>query len=514
MYRQIANGAAASLLYIATVVIVSVLQLRLVVQMLPAHIAGVWLLFMSIGAYISFFDFGINPTISREISFFSAASDLSESELNRRIGGLLNTVRLVFRAIAICAGAISVIVGELILGRFAHLKGDFNVASAWMLFSLGASLNLVGGPTFAALFGLGHVAAEKVIRAMSLIVGLLLTIVFLKLGWGIAGLGVAWVLQNGLATLVAHYHLERRWPGLFSGRSSLDWKLAKRLVAPSLKLAAIQFGAILILQSANPIIALVIGTAAIPRYEAVAKIASTMMTLALLVVNSSTPFLSMSYAAGDLDQFRGLVFRNLRLGLGLMITLSAFVAVNGEHIVCIWLGSGSFAGYPVLLALLVMVLLEVHHVVFAIAAIAAGKIVFVWTAILSGVLNVGFAIFLAQRLGLLGVAIAVASAQLLTNNWYAPYVTIRFFKISTLKLLREVWLPAAALLITQLALNIVLKQLPWLGGSSVITVILNFVLGICIGAPVLWALVLHPSERARLLELLLQGWLKARIEHA
>src|SRR5262249_36382117 len=152
-----------------------------------------------------------------------------------------------------------------------------------------------------------------------------------------------------------------------------------------------------------------------PPYEAVAKIAATMMTLALLIVNSSTPFLSMTYAAGELDQFKGLLFRNLRVGIGLMAILSAFVAVNGENIVSVWLGDGIFAGYPVLLTLLLMVMLEVHHVIFATAAIAAGQIVFVWTAITSGILNLGLAIYLSQRFGLLGVAIAVGLAQMLTN---------------------------------------------------------------------------------------------------
>ena len=266
MNRQIANGAVASLLYMATVVLVSMVQLRLVVQMLPPNIAGVWLLFMTIGAYVAFFDLGINPTIGREISFLSAASGLIEPERNKRIAELLNTVRLAFYGIAFCVGAVTLVVGEIIISRYAQSPVDFSLGPAWVLFSVGASLNLIGGPNFAALFGLGHVAAEKVIRSISLLIGLALTILFLKLRWAIVGLALAWLLQNGLAILIAHYYLRRKSVVSSGMRISPNWNVAKKLAAPSLKLAAIQLGAVLILQSANPIIAVVIGTVAIPRY--------------------------------------------------------------------------------------------------------------------------------------------------------------------------------------------------------------------------------------------------------
>jgi O-antigen/teichoic acid export membrane protein len=110
------------------------------------------------------------------------------------------------------------------------------------------------------------------------------------------------------------------------------------------KLASIQLGAILILQTANPLIAAIIGTAAIPPYEAVSRIAATLMTLALLIVNSSAPFLSMAWAAGELGKFRLLLVRNLRLGLGVMVVLCAFVAVNGDRMVSVWLGRPLFCG--------------------------------------------------------------------------------------------------------------------------------------------------------------------------
>lgn len=513
MNRQIFHGAAVSVLYTLAVVFVAVLQLRLIVQILPTEIAGLWLLFLTVGSYVTFFDLGISPTVGREISFFSAARNLPHPERNRRIGELLTTARRVFRTVAICVGVISVAAGEILILRSGHYRTDPSVCWAWAIFSLGVCLNLLASTALAALFGLGAVAIEKLIRGGPLLIGLALTVTALKLHTGILGLSFAWLLQGLLVLFLGWYELRRRFRQLFADQHSPNWTLAKKLAAPSLKLAAIQLGAILILQSANPVIAIMIGTAAIPPYEALSKLAATMMTLALLIVNSSTPFLSMAYAAGQFHTFRLLLFRNLRMGLGLIAIVAAFVAVNGDRIVAVWLGPGKFAGFAVLWVLLFMVLLEVHHVIFASAAMAAGQILFVWTAISSGVLNIALAVFLSGRFGLLGIALAVAIGQLLTNNWYAPFVTIRFFELSYLKLLREVWLPTIALLATELTVNCLLRQVSWLAATNLAVLAWNCIIAASLAIPLGWTFAVRSSERSQLLGFL-RGWSGIRVEQA
>jgi hypothetical protein len=160
-----------------------------------------------------------------------------------------------------------------------------------------------------------------------------------------------------------------------------------------------------------------------------------------------------------------------------------------------------------------MVLLEVHHVIFATAAMAAGQIVFVWAALTSGILNIVFAAILAGRLGLLGIALAIAIGQVLTNNWYAPYYAIRFFRIPVAMLVRQVWAPLCALLAVELMANILLRQLPWLGSPSLLCVAANAIVSGCVGAGMWWLLALDSSERSQIREWL-QGCYALRAEQA
>ena len=144
-----------------------------------------------------------------------------------------------------------------------------------------------------------------------------------------------------------------------------------------------------------------------------------------------------------------------------------------------------------------VVLLEVHHVIFATAVMAAGQIVFVWAALISGAVNIVLAISLVGRFGLLGIALAVAIAQLITNNWYVPFVAVRFFKISIPYLARKVWLPLILLIAAEIAADILVRRLPWFSGDSWARLIMSFLASTCIGLFFWMWLVLQPASGHR-----------------
>ena len=499
MNRHIARGAVSSIVFTSTSVVVALVQLRLIVHFLPSDLAGLWLLFLTVGSYVAFFDLGISPTVGREMSFAIGLTGADEQGRTRRIHELLQTLWHVLRVLALAAGVVSIAAGEIVILASKHYRDNRTVQLTWALFGLGASLNLLGGSALAGLYGLGRVATEKLIRSASLVVGLALTAAALMFNWGILGLAIAWLMQGAVTGVLGWYYLRRALPDIFRLSCSPNWELAKKLAGPSLKFALIQLGAIFILQSANPLIAITLGTSAIPPYEALSKIAATMMTLALLIVNSSAPYFSMAYAAGEYDDLRKLLARNLQLGIGLIIVLGAFVAVNGDRVVAVWLGRSRFAGFFVLWVLLFMVLLEVHHVIFATAVMAAGQIVFVWAALISGALNLILALSLVGRFGLLGIALAIAIAQLLTNNWYVPYVSVRLFKIPVGQLVRTIWLPLLFLLVGEIMADILVRRLPGLSDDTLASLAVTFVTSTCIGV-LFWVwLVLQPGERTQTL---------------
>ncbi|MEO8330915.1 MAG: hypothetical protein ABI479_00655 [Gallionella sp.] len=450
--RKIFQGVLSGFGLTIVSIFVAFVQLRLVIDFLPRSIAGIWLLFLSLGAYIAFFDLGISPTLSREISFILGGN--SEEPSNRRqIADLLATCLRIFQVVAAAVFIIGLIAGMAFLWSIAPTDSIREISIAWVVFMVGASINIIGGAAYASLYGLGDVATERISRALTQLFGLGLSYLSLYLGFGLVGLTTSWVIQNLLSRVVSAFILYQRHPWLRQEKGQAQRTIVKKIVGPSLKWAATGLGAILILQTDNVIIAATLGPSAIPSYEAVAKIAMTLMTLSLYIVTSSSPFLSKAYASGDNNIVNEMLLRNVRLSMSAIVFLVSFMAAFGEQVINLWLGPGNFVGFPVLWTLLLMVLLETHHVALATATMATGRIAFVWAAIGAGVLNILLSLVLVRYWGLWGVALGTMIAQILTNNWYAPYVALRHFKIPFRDYMINVLNPIMVALIACLVFN-------------------------------------------------------------
>jgi O-antigen/teichoic acid export membrane protein len=497
--KKILHGVIGGTAQTLVTILVAFVQIRLILSFLPKDISGTWFLFLSIGAYMTYFDLGISPTLSREISFIMGKPGINASEKTQHIADLITTCQRFFQSIAVAVFLLGFGLGALFLLKIAPSADQRTIPLAWMIFSLGASLNLLGGAAFAALYGTGNVATERLIRATTQLIGLGFSALLLYGGFGIIGLSVAWVSQNLIARLWGWRALFRYHPDLKAKRGTATLTTAKKIAVPSLKWAAMGLGAILILQTDNPIIAATMGVVFIPSYEAAAKIVSALMTFSLLIVTSSTPFLSKAYAAGDLASFRSLLLRNVRLGMAAMLILAAFFTVFGDRVIDVWLGPGNFVGFPVLWTLLIMLTLEAHHVIHATATMAAGHLIFLWMAILSGIIKVGLSVLLASHLGLWGVALGTLIAQLLTNNWYAPYATLKIFNLAFAHYVKKIVFPLSVLALSMVTLNLGLRyttnSMPALAA-----LIVSFIVSSAAGLSIVSLFMMVPDERASYLK--------------
>ncbi|MBI5429524.1 MAG: hypothetical protein HY938_03580 [Nitrosomonadales bacterium] len=505
VHGKILRGVSGGAFFSLVTVIVSFVQLRLVLDFLSPSLAGTWLLFISVGSYIAFFDLGLSPTIAREIGFHLGTERLDQQHKTKLIADLLVTSNYLFHLLSIAVFLLAVLLGGYIVHTSTATDQYSQVAWAWLIFATGAALNLWASSPFAALYGLGYWGSERLIRSLSLLAGLALTVGLLYAGFGIIGLSVAWAAQGLLARMVAKQILHRKYPDLLAARSKPDLQLAKTIITPSLKWAVMGFGAILILQTDNVIIAAVLGPAAIPNYEAAAKIAITAMSFAAILVTATSPQISKAYAEKNTALVASLLSQSVRLSVTMVVFLAAYVAVYGDAIIALWLGNGRFVGFPILWTLLLMVLLEAHHVAMATATVATGHMPFTKPALLAGVLNLAISVILAQHLGLWGVALGTLMAQLLTNNWYAPYVALKHFGIPFSTHYKTVLMPTGLLLAVLLSANFLLKQM--LGNYSHLIVLsssLFFSALIAVGAAYL--LVLTSNERQAIQIQILGNW--------
>lgn len=436
--RGVLSGAALT----AVTAIVGVFNLRLVVHALDENIAGIWIVLLTLGNYLVFFDIGFGPTLSREIAFSDGKANLDEVR-HREKSNLVATTRNTIFGISIVLLLIGGPLGWYLLSRSTVTIPSSELLQTWIIFIGGGLLAMNGSVAHSTLYGLGHVALERSIRVVSQLTWLLLTYVFLSHGLGLRGAALAWILQSLLARTAAFVILHREEPWIRLSGGKFQRELFRKMLSPSLKWAATTLGALLILQSGNLIVAAKVGLSSVAEYEALSKISMAVMTLGLLIATSSSPFLSRAHASHDRELFNSIFFRNLKLGASITVACVLFALFFGESMIEVWLGPGHFAGFGPLVFLMIMTTLEVHHVIFATAAMASGFVPFAPWAIGAGILNVGIGLVLAGPFGLLGMAIATCTAQILTNNWFAPYFAFKNLDLSWSRYLRTVMLPIA-----------------------------------------------------------------------
>jgi O-antigen/teichoic acid export membrane protein len=440
--QRISAGTIGGGVLVAVTIVTAIVHYKLVIGLLPRELAGLWLLFWSFGSYLAFFDLGIGPTLSREISFL--AGDERRLPL---VADLAATCLRIYLGVAALLLLGAVLAGWMLLPTLnLQSISPGGALIAWVLFAAGACVNLFGNLYFAVLTGEGLVATERMTRAFGMLLWLTLSSYALMAGHGLPGLALAWLVNACLGRALAMIVVKLRVGGLSMLQGQWRTDVARRLARPSARWAITQLGALLILQTANVLIAWNLGPASIPSYEAASRVVMAVGTIALLSTNASVPFYSRAFAAGDIAALRKLLYRNVQQGL---LTMAAAIAVLGSfapELFSTWLGHGNFVGYAVLMVMAVMMTLETHHVAHASLTMASGHIPFVRTAIVAGVLNLVVSLILVRWLGLLGIALGTMLVQMLTNNWYAPHVTLRLLGISARSYLRAMVPRFAALI--------------------------------------------------------------------
>jgi O-antigen/teichoic acid export membrane protein len=462
--RKLFAGFVGGITMTLATFVTSFIQFRVLLHHLPTATVGIWLIFLNISNYVSLIDLGLNQTLGREVSFTSALPGVSIEDRAARIGTIVRSCTTVLLGLA----AIAFLIGGL--GGWAYLKTivptDYlpSIAPAWHIFIFGAVLNLISEGWFAGIYGLGEVLRERIIRALSPMFGLAYLVVALFVFHaGLQGVAVAYVVQSLTTILMARISLMRFGKEQISG-GSFSLSVIIGMLKPSFKQSATTIGTLLILQTDNVVIASTLGPSFVPNYQASAKLIIPLIALSMMMVVTSQPFISKAFAMNDFEEIRRLLNRNLRYTLSVVAIIGSIIACFADRIILVWLGPDHFVGFAIVWIMLGVMLLETHHGTMAVATMATGDMAFFRTALLAGVLNIVFSAILALRVGLIGVALGTFLAQLVTNNWYCPWYTMRCFHLSLRDHLRTIVAPTllfvALLMLCGQAIRLATRSLP------------------------------------------------------
>jgi O-antigen/teichoic acid export membrane protein len=269
------------------------------------------------------------------------------------------------------------------------------------------------------------------------------------------------------------------------------------MISPSLRAWATGLGSIVVLNTDQFFIASLSGVAHLPAYRAAYLVIYNLNVLSVTFAGASTVFISHLWQAGEVAEIHRIVFRNLRLGLGMMAAGGACILALGPRLFDVWLGANHFIGYPILGIFFVLLFLESQSYAISLGSRATEDEAFAYWSLGGAGLKLGLAAILGARFGLLGIAASTLLAQLVTTHWYMVYRGLRRLRIGLRSYVAGVLAPVVVLfLLVMLAVGAPISL-------GVFATEWHAVLGgVCLAGLLLagfyWCLVLEPNHRERL----------------
>lgn len=188
--------------------------LPFILYFLSGEIYGVWTVFLSLGTLVILFDFGLNPTFAKNITYcWSGAKKLSKQGIDAYIekdGGrpnlsllreILVSCRVIYALIALIALVCFGIGGTFYINYLVEDMASVvrsECLLAWGVYCFGLIVNLYFGYYDAALRGIGDFTSLNKAKIASKLFQIITSVVLLALGFGILGCAFAFML-SGLA---------------------------------------------------------------------------------------------------------------------------------------------------------------------------------------------------------------------------------------------------------------------------------------------------------------------------
>ncbi|WP_166442872.1 lipopolysaccharide biosynthesis protein [Phragmitibacter flavus] len=474
---------------------------------LPKEEVGLWLLLGQSWAVMGILDLGFGVVLTRRIALAKGKSGgdpdtpLTDQSLEE-IADLIAIGRRVYR---IMAGGVLVVSCSLGFFYLNNLElatvSHSTVWIAWIVLCLCQALNVWSSTWTCLLVGIGYVGWDALLATSINTLTLLAQIAAVLFGGGLIALASLATAGSLIQRLIIRGFCVKLNPRVFNLKGK--WNPAAFVGIPNLALRAwlSTLGTVLVFNTDGFFIASASGADNIPAYRAAALVVLNLHILTSAFAQSSSVFISQLWQAGEVQEARRIIQRNLRIGTCFTLCGGAAILFAGESLFNLWLGPSNYVG-PLVLGVLVMVIvLEQQSFIISTSCRATDHEPFAIWMMLGGILKLCLALPLIHKFGLLGLALSTIIAQLATAHWFVAKHGLRRIGIPFSSYLRSVT-PTALGVVALTCGFCLLAKYTWQSSSD-----LAYFLSVCIASALAlmlssWIFILDGHQRRRFLTML------------
>lgn len=351
-------------------------------------------------------------------------------DTSRKILGLVNTaffVQCFFAVIVLLLGSGASFFLPLFFDT-GNLTTEFQ--SVFFILSVSVAITLIGQVFSGLLVASKQIHVDNLIQVVLIVPRIALTILLLKLGYGIIALAYVNLFVSVLGLVIPYFRVRKGFPNLKIGVTFFDRKQVYDFLGNGVWFSIGGVAGILILSMDRFVIGNFVGLALVSNFIITQKLYSVANKVISQVVNVSRPYLAGLFGRNDMLSFT-LTYRTL-FGFTLVISsfLGTFIFLINKYFIHLWVGEGFYAGDEVNLFLALNFILQVsvlpNRVIGATTLYRIRLHAFIRFA--EGVVNLLLSIILAKTIGMVGVVLGSAVTTAIFSNVALTMITQQFFK--------------------------------------------------------------------------------------
>ena len=454
---------------------------------------GVWVIIFQTIGYFTLLDVGLTSSITRYVSKFLSLPDYG------RINRVLNTSGVLYLIIgsAVLAGVYLFVsfffqyfqVDDPLLaseGRTALMIMGCFLALNFYLLPFGNSLGAFHRYDIAGALGLG----EEILRVGA-------WVWLLSQGYGLVSLAATLTVFSVLRHLVGIMILKRLHPEIRLSYRQADRESARMLLKYSRTTFGIVAAALVIFNTDSVLLGLMMSSTAAGVYHPGAQLLSHLRNIVNAVGTPLIPAISDIDTRSDRARIRSLYFKGLKYTSYLSFLICTGVFVFARDFVDLWLPPSFGDAATVMMILAVGATVFLPQIIGNSVLYGIGKHRYImWVLVAEAAVKLPLAIFLIERYGLTGLAVAGAAPQFVLYLTLYPVLISRALETGVGRVLRQTLsygITAAAL--TAAASYLSRRLLPPVTWTTfVIDVFAVVLIGLLVGF-----FILDPEDRQRLL---------------
>jgi O-antigen/teichoic acid export membrane protein len=488
-FANVARGSANALVTVALPPVLT--------RAMTTESYGAWALVLQLGAYVGYFDFGLQSAVGRFVAHSTERGDRDHRD------GIVSTSAAALIVAGVVSFAALTTLALLLPEIFRNMNSAVRSTARIALLFVSGSLALgLPASVFHGIFvGLQRNEVAASIIGGSRVLSAALVAIIAWQGGGLVAMAIAFAAVNLGSYAIAYFAARRVAPDVHFRRSLINLPVAKELLKYCSSLT-IWSAAMLLVTGLDLMLVAIFQYSAVPFYAVAAGLVTFLSGLLNAVFSALVPAAAVLHARNDSQSLGRMLIRSSRYGTFLLIFTGLPLMLFATPILRFWVGAEyAIHGSKYLIVLVLANVIRLFMTPYAVTLIGTGQQRLVILApVMEAGTNLIASLVLGHLLGAIGVAYGTlcgAVVGVLLNLFYSmPRTTeIRFG-------MREYLYDGLLRPITfSLPLLFCFAALQVLEVGSMAQALM-IAAAVALSVSILWLHGLRSEERARLLALL------------